>query len=126
MGETLLGRIFITEYVLVELGSALSRGSDRLVYLELLDQLRADRATTIVPASKALFRQGVSLFVATSCCPMALYTVLLRYAAERSPLQRGVDPEEVATAAAFLCSPLASGITGHVLYVDCGYNVMGV
>jgi enoyl-[acyl-carrier protein] reductase I len=51
---------------------------------------------------------------------------MIQYAADRSPLPRGIEPEEVANAAAFLCSPLASGITGHVLYVDCGYNVMGV
>ncbi len=54
------------------------------------------------------------------------YQKMIDYAAERSPLPRGVTPEEVANSAAFLCSPLASGITGHVLYVDCGYNVMGV
>ncbi len=51
---------------------------------------------------------------------------MISYAAQRSPLPRGITPEEVANAAAFLCSPLASGITGHILYVDCGYNVMGV
>lgn len=51
---------------------------------------------------------------------------MIQYAAERSPLQRGIEPEEVANAAVFLCSPLASAITGEVLYVDCGYNVMGV
>jgi enoyl-[acyl-carrier protein] reductase I len=51
---------------------------------------------------------------------------MIDYAAQRSPLPRGIEPEEVANAAAFLCSPLASGITGEVLYVDCGYNVMGV
>ena len=43
-----------------------------------------------------------------------------------SPLKRGITPEEVANAAVFLCSPLASAITGEVLFVDCGYNVMGV
>jgi enoyl-[acyl-carrier protein] reductase I len=41
-------------------------------------------------------------------------------------LPRGISPQEVGNTAAFLCSPLASGITGHVLYVDCGYNVMGI
>ncbi|MFO0843715.1 MAG: SDR family oxidoreductase [Gemmataceae bacterium] len=51
---------------------------------------------------------------------------MINYAAERSPLPRGVKPEEVADACVYLCSPLASAVTGQVLYVDCGYNVMGV
>src|SRR5262245_7554202 len=51
---------------------------------------------------------------------------MIDYAAQRSPLPRGVQAEEVANATVFLCSPLASAITGHVLYVDCGYNIMGV
>ena len=51
---------------------------------------------------------------------------MIQYAAQRAPLQRGIEPEEVANAAVFLCSPLASAITGEVLYVDCGYNTMGV
>jgi enoyl-[acyl-carrier protein] reductase I len=51
---------------------------------------------------------------------------MIGYAAERSPLPRGIQPEEVANACTFLCSPLASAITGHVLYVDCGYNVLGL
>jgi enoyl-[acyl-carrier protein] reductase I len=51
---------------------------------------------------------------------------MIDFAATTSPLKRGITPEEVANAAVFLCSPLASGITGEVLFVDCGYNVMGV
>jgi enoyl-[acyl-carrier protein] reductase I len=51
---------------------------------------------------------------------------MIDYAAQRSPLPRGVTPEEVANTAAFLCSPLASGITAQVIYVDCGYSAMGV
>lgn len=51
---------------------------------------------------------------------------MIDYAAMRSPVPRGITPEEVANATVFLCSPLASGVTGHVLYVDNGYNVMGV
>jgi enoyl-[acyl-carrier protein] reductase I len=50
----------------------------------------------------------------------------IEYAAKRSPLPRGIEPEEVANATVFLCSPLASAISGHTLFVDCGYNVMGV
>jgi enoyl-[acyl-carrier protein] reductase I len=51
---------------------------------------------------------------------------MIGHAAACSPLPRAITAEEVGTTAAFLCSPLASGITGHVLYVDCGYNVMGI
>jgi enoyl-[acyl-carrier protein] reductase I len=36
-----------------------------------------------------------------------------------------VTIEEVGNAAAFLCSDLASGITGDILYVDTGYNILG-
>jgi len=49
---------------------------------------------------------------------------MLKVHAARSPLQRNVDPAEVGNAALFLASELASGITGEVLYVDCGYNVV--
>jgi enoyl-[acyl-carrier protein] reductase I len=49
-----------------------------------------------------------------------------KYAADRSPLPRSIEAQEVANATVFLCSPLASGITGQVLYVDCGYHIMGV
>ena len=51
---------------------------------------------------------------------------MVEHAAERSPLRRPIAPEEVGSATAFLCSDLASAITGHILYVDCGYNVIGV
>jgi enoyl-[acyl-carrier protein] reductase I len=42
-----------------------------------------------------------------------------------SPMERNIDREEVGAAGAFLLSDWASGITGEILHVDCGYNAMG-
>jgi len=51
---------------------------------------------------------------------------LLGYVGEKSPLKRNVTAAEVGNTALFLVSDLASGITGETIYVDCGYNIMGV
>ena len=51
---------------------------------------------------------------------------MLKHHAERAPLKRNVEPREVGNTALFLCSSLSSGITGETIYVDCGYNVMGI
>ena len=45
--------------------------------------------------------------------------------AERAPLQRNVDVNEVGSTGVFLASDASSGITGEIIYVDCGYNIMG-
>ena len=50
---------------------------------------------------------------------------MLDGAAERAPMKRNVDQLEVGGAALFLASNLASAITGEILFVDCGLNVMG-
>ena len=49
----------------------------------------------------------------------------LDFVEKNAPLRRNVTIEEVGNVAAFLCSDLASGVTGEVTYVDCGYNIMG-
>jgi enoyl-[acyl-carrier protein] reductase I len=51
---------------------------------------------------------------------------LLACVARNAPLQRNVTTEEVGNVAAFLCSDLASGVTGEISHVDCGYNIVGV
>lgn len=51
---------------------------------------------------------------------------MLQYTEMSAPLKRNVTIDEVGNAAAFLCSDLASGITGHVLYVDAGSNIVGM
>jgi enoyl-[acyl-carrier protein] reductase I len=50
---------------------------------------------------------------------------MLKTQAEKSPLKRNVDVNEVADTALFLASDLGTGITGETIYVDCGYNIMG-
>jgi len=52
-------------------------------------------------------------------------TDMLKAHADRAPLKRNVDQLEVGGTALFLASNLSSAVTGEVLYVDCGYNIMG-
>lgn len=47
---------------------------------------------------------------------------LLSFNEHNAPLRRNVTIEEVGNVAAFLCSDLASGVTGEIMYVDCGFN----
>ena len=54
------------------------------------------------------------------------YRDMKRIHAERSPMRRNITADEVAKAALFLCSDLSSGITGEILHVDTGYNIMGI
>ena len=49
---------------------------------------------------------------------------LIEHAAEHSPLRRPIVADDVANSVLYLCSPLASAVTGQVLYVDCGYHAM--
>jgi enoyl-[acyl-carrier protein] reductase I len=51
---------------------------------------------------------------------------MLATVAEVAPLRRNVTLEDVGNAAAFLCSDMASGITGEVLYVDNGFSTVGM
>lgn len=56
---------------------------------------------------------------------IAGFTTMLENHRSRAPLGRNVELEEVGNTAFFLASPLSSGITGEILYVDCGYRIMG-
>jgi enoyl-[acyl-carrier protein] reductase I len=52
--------------------------------------------------------------------------IMINYAAANSPIPRPIEAADVGSTAAFLCSPLARAITGSVIYVDNGFNVMGI
>ena len=50
---------------------------------------------------------------------------MVQYCAANSALPQPTSAADVGNAAAFMCSPLAAGITGTTLYVDKGYHIMG-
>jgi enoyl-[acyl-carrier protein] reductase I len=53
-------------------------------------------------------------------------STLLGWVGERAPLKRNVQASEVGNTALFLVSDLSSGITGETIYVDCGFNIIGI
>lgn len=57
---------------------------------------------------------------------IAGFRKMLSYVGERAPLRRNVDQDEVGRTALWLCSDLASGVTGEIIYVDAGYHVLGM
>ena len=54
------------------------------------------------------------------------FRTILEHVQNMAPLRRNVSIEDVGNAAAFLCSELAAGITGEILYVDAGYSHVGM
>jgi predicted nucleic acid-binding protein len=56
------GRIYTTEYVLIEVGNWLARSADRALFVELMRQLHADPHTTVIHAKHRLFELGLALY----------------------------------------------------------------
>jgi enoyl-[acyl-carrier protein] reductase I len=54
------------------------------------------------------------------------FSQILHSVEERAPMRRTITQEDVARSAVYLCSDLASGVTGEIHYVDGGYNVIGL
>jgi enoyl-[acyl-carrier protein] reductase I len=61
-----------------------------------------------------------------SAAGIAGFRKMLAYTRERAPLRRNVDQEDVGKNAVWLASDLSSGVTGEVIYVDAGYNILGM
>lgn len=57
---------------------------------------------------------------------IANFRKMLDHVESKAPMRRSVTIEEVGNVAAFLCSDLASGVSGEITYVDAGYNILGM
>lgn len=57
---------------------------------------------------------------------IAGFSKMVGEAAEKAPLKRNVTLEDIGRTGAYLLSDLSSGVTGETIYVDCGYNIVGV
>jgi enoyl-[acyl-carrier protein] reductase I len=65
-------------------------------------------------------------FASRAASAIGIIQTMVQYCKANSPLGEELEAREVGTTAAFLCSPLASGITGSTVYVDKGYHAMGM
>jgi enoyl-[acyl-carrier protein] reductase I len=65
-------------------------------------------------------------FASRAASAIGFIDQMVDYAKRNSPLPEPITAEDVGATAAFLCSPLASGITGATIYVDKGFHVMGL
>lgn len=65
-------------------------------------------------------------FPSRAASAIGIINKMVEYCAANTPLPQTLDAAEVGSAAAFLASPLASGITGTTMYVDKGYHAMGM
>jgi enoyl-[acyl-carrier protein] reductase I len=54
------------------------------------------------------------------------FSTILKHVERSAPLHRNITIDEVGNCAAFLCSNLATGVTGEVMYVDAGYHTAGL
>ena len=54
------------------------------------------------------------------------FSKVLEFVQQHAPLRRNTDPAEVADTAVFLASDLGRGVTGNIIYVDSGFQIMGL
>ena len=138
----------ISAYSLVQLSAAakpLMKEGGSIVTLTYLGGVRVVPNYNVMGIAKAALEMNVR-YLATEMGPLGIRVNaisagpirtlassavggildMIHHVEETAPLRRTVTQVEVGNAATFLCSDLASGITGQVLYVDSGYNIMGM
>jgi enoyl-[acyl-carrier protein] reductase I len=130
---------------LAKAGRSMLKPGSSLLAMSYLDAVRVAPHYNVMGLAKASLEANVRYMAATlgpeqirvnAISPGPIKTLsakgigdfnrLLDYGERNSPLRRNVTIDEVGNSAAFLCSDLASGITGEVLYVDAGYHIQAM
>jgi enoyl-[acyl-carrier protein] reductase I len=83
-------------------------------------------ASDLGPAKIRVNAISAGAIKTTSARGIRDFSKVLDAVAARAPLRRNTDPAEVADTAVFLASDLGRGVTGNVLFVDAGYQIMGL
>jgi enoyl-[acyl-carrier protein] reductase I len=91
-----------------------------------LEQITRQLAGELGPAGIRINALSAGPVSTLSARGISGFTKILKVYEERSPLKRNITHDEVAKAALFLLSDMASGITGSTLHVDAGYSIMGL
>lgn len=112
---TYLGSVkYVTNYNVMGVAKAALESSVRYLAYDLGKQGIRVNAISAGPI-KTLAASGIGDF-----------NIMLKWNEANTPLQENVSIEQVGNSAMYLLSDLASGVTGEVHYVDCGYNIMGM
>lgn len=105
---------YITHYNVMGIAKAALESSVRYLAYELGGRNMRINAISAGPI-RTLAASGIGDF-----------RLILKWNETNAPLKKNVSIEEVGNSAMYLLSPLSSGVTGEVHYVDCGYNIMGM
>ena len=71
-------------------------------------------------------RTGIGHVATLSARGISGFSDMAKHHRDLAPLGRNIQPREVGDAGLFLASDLSSGITGEIMYVDGGYNIMAI
>ena len=104
----------ITNYNVMGVAKAALEASVRYLAVDLGEKNVRINAISAGPI-KTLAASGISDF-----------KKIFNHIEEHAPLKRNVTTDDVGGVAVFLASPLSSSVTGEVLFVDCGYNILGI
>jgi enoyl-[acyl-carrier protein] reductase I len=129
--EAFLTALEISAYSLPQLARAaapLMTEGGSIVTMSYYGAEKVVAGYNVMGVAKAALESSISAgpIQTLSARGVADFSTMLKHHAERAPLGRNVEAREVGNTAVFLCSNMSSGITGEVIYVDCGYNIMGI